>query len=130
MFTIIRDLRRLIAMANEISAQTQGDAPRWSLFITSRSFIAIAIAVGLNLLPVLGVPVPAMLAGVVPDLLAGHVVDLATAGLAVYAGVERLLGKTRTVWNKRQAIQAVQEADAFAGALTGAGVDGVVSVKV
>ena len=35
----------------------------------------------------------------------------------LWAGAERLLGKTRAVWNKKQAVEAVEEADALTTAL-------------
>ena len=134
MLTLIRDLRALIALANEIGGQDTGGKPRWSLFATNRSFIAVAIAVALNALAVSGLPVPAVLAGIVPELLAGQVVETVTVAMAVWAGVERLLGTTRVIWSRRQALKAVEEAaataevprDVLAFALRRAGVSGVV----
>ena len=130
MLNAYRNLRALISLANEIAAQNPGDAPRWSLFLTNRSFIALAIAVMLNVLALVGVPLVGWLEGIAPDVLAGQVVEAVTALLALWAMAERIWGKTRVIWNKRQALKAVEEAhapntlepDALAQALADAGV--------
>ena len=43
MFRIIREISATVKMANDIAAQ-QGDGPRWTLFLTNRSFIAQVVA--------------------------------------------------------------------------------------
>ncbi|KIX16299.1 hypothetical protein [Paracoccus sp. 228] len=41
---------------------------------------------------------------------------ITVAGL-MWAGIERMLRKTRAVWNRKQAVEAVSEADALTTAL-------------
>lgn len=41
---------------------------------------------------------------------------ITVAGL-LWAGIERMLGNTRAVWNKKQAVEAIIEADALTAAL-------------
>lgn len=126
MLNTYRNLRALIAMANQIAAQNPGGAPRWTLFVTNRSFIALALAVILNVLALLGVPLVGWLEGIAPDALAGQVVEAFTAALALWAFLERLWGRSRVIWNRNQAEQAIEEAhaaggDPLAGALRDAG---------
>ena len=127
MFGAIKNIRALVALANDIAANA-GDGPRWSLYLTNRSFIALVIAVTLNIAAVLGVPVVGALAEIAPDVLAGHVVEVVTALLVLWSFVERLVGKTRVIWSRKQAVKAVEEAkaiDPLTDALRGAGAPAV-----
>ena len=130
MIRLYRDLRALVALANTIAAQNPGDAPRWSLFVTNRSFLALVVAVALNIAAVVGIPLAGWLAGIAPEVVADHAVEIATLLLTIWAAAERLAGKTRVIWNRKQAAKAVEEAqapntvepDALAKALAEAGV--------
>lgn len=115
MFRIIREIRQTIDMANAIAAQA-GEGPRWSLFISNRSFIAQVVATGFALLALFGVFLPIGAEEIIE--LISVVGFIASQGWALY---ERYFGKTRTIWNKQQAELAVQEADALTGALRKAG---------
>jgi hypothetical protein len=115
MFRIIREVRQTIDMANEIAAQA-GEAPRWTLFITNRSFIAQVVATGFALLGLFGVFLPFGAEDIVE--MVSLVGFIASQGWALY---ERFSGKTRAVWNRDQAVKAVQEADALTVALRRAG---------
>lgn len=106
MLKMLRDVRALVAEANKIAAQDPGDAPRWSLFLTNRSFILLAVAVALNVAQFFGVPLPDFVGPNIAD----QIVALVTALLTLWAFIERVLGKTRVVWSKRQAKKAVEEA--------------------
>ena len=57
MFRIIREIRATVQMANEIAA-AGGDGPRWTLFLTNRSFIAQVIATLFAALGFFGVFLP------------------------------------------------------------------------
>jgi hypothetical protein len=115
MFRIIREIRQTIDMANAIAAQA-GEGPRWSLFITNRSFIAQVVATCFALMALFGVFVPVGAEDIVE--LISIVGFIASQGWSLY---ERYFGKTRTIWNKDQAVKAVQEADALTVALKNAG---------
>lgn len=111
MLNLFRDVRELIAQANAIKAEG-GEGPGWSLFLTNRSFIALALAVAINAAAVLGAPIPSVLADIGAEAIAGHIVEVATVALALWALVERLIGKTDVIWNRKQASKAVEEAEA------------------
>lgn len=115
MFRIIREIRRTVDMANAIAAQA-GEGPRWTLFLSNRSFIAQAVATLFALLGLFGVFLPIDAADVVEAVaLAGFI------GGQGWSLIERLRGKTRAVWSKDQAKKAVEEADALKQALEAAG---------
>lgn len=111
-FKTIRDLNALIQHANELA----GPDKRWSLAFTNRSFIAGVIAFLATVALMIGVPLP------VPVDLATETVYalIAVAGL-LWAVAERIMGKTRAIWNRKQASEAVVEADALTKALRDAG---------
>lgn len=109
MFRIIREINETIQMANAIAA-AGGDGPRWSLFLTNRSFIAQVIATLFALLGLFGVFLPVDAETIVEVI--GAAGFLAAQGWAL---VERLNGKTRAIWNKDQANKAVDEAAALKG---------------
>ena len=93
-----------------------GRGPRWTLFLTNRSFIAQVVALIFALLEIFGVFLPID----APDMaeiigLAGYLV---AQGWSVW---ERLRGKTRGIWNGDQARKALEEADALSKALRDAG---------
>jgi|GEM_PF-5863027 len=115
MFRIIRELSRTVAMANQIAAQT-GDGPRWTLFLTNRSFLAQVIATLFALAGLFGILLP---------IDAGDVLEIVSAlGFLAAQGwalVERVRGKTRAVWSRDQAAKAIEEADALSQALKQAG---------
>ena len=115
MFRIIREINATIRVANEISRQA-GYGPRWTLFLTNRSFIFQAMATPFALLGLAGIVLPieasemTEIVGVIGFLLAQGAVL-----------IERALGKSRVVWNRCQAVEAVEEADALSRALENAG---------
>lgn len=115
MFRIIREISATVRMANQIAAQA-GDGPRWSLFITNRSFIAQAVATGFALLAIFGIFLP-IGAEEVAEII-GLVGYLIAQGWAL---AERLMGRTRVVWSRPQAVDAAREADALSKALRDAG---------
>lgn len=115
MFRIIREISATVKMANDIAAQA-GDGPRWTLFLTNRSFIAQVVALIFALLAIFGVFLPIDAADVAEII--GLVGYLVAQGWSLW---ERLRGKTRAVWNGDQARKAVEEADALSKALRDAG---------
>lgn len=115
MFRIIREISKTVQMANSIAAQA-GDGPRWSLFLTNRSFIAQIVATVFALLAIFGIFLP-IGAEEVAEVI-GLVGYLIAQGWALF---ERLRGSTRVVWSRSQAVEAVQEADALSRALRDAG---------
>lgn len=112
LFKTIRDLNALIRQANDLA----GPGKRWSLAYTNRSFIFATIALAAQVALAFGLPLP-----VPVDVTAETVYAVVSLGALAWAGVERLLGKTRAVWSRRQAVEAVQEGDALAQALKNAG---------
>ena len=107
MFRIIREIRATVQMANEIAA-AGGDGPRWTLFLTNRSFIAQVIATLFAALGFFGVFLPVD-ANTAIEVIAA----VGFLGAQGWALVERIGGKTRAVWNREQAVKAVQEAAAL-----------------
>lgn len=108
MFRIIREINETIKLANQIADQG-GDGPRWSLYFTNRSFVAQVVALLFAVLGTFGIFLP---------IEAGDLVQLVGA-VGLIAGfawsfVERIRGKTRTIWNTSQADKAVEEAIAVA----------------
>lgn len=105
-FKAIRDLNALIQQANDLA----GPDKRWTLAFTNRSFILAAVALLAQIALAVGVPLP------VPADMAAEtvwaVVSLISLG---WAGVERMTGKTRAVWNTKQAVDALDEALTKAG---------------
>jgi protein-S-isoprenylcysteine O-methyltransferase Ste14 len=93
-----------------------GRGPRWTLFLTNRSFIAQVVALIFALLEIFGVFLPIDAADMAEIIgLAGYLV---AQGWSVW---ERLRGKTRGIWNGDQARKALEEADALSKALRDAG---------
>lgn len=60
----------------------------------------------------IGLPFPVPI-----DVTAETVYAVITVAGLLWARIERMLGKTRAVWNKKQAVEAVVEADALTAAL-------------
>ncbi|TNB86379.1 hypothetical protein FHD68_18385 [Paracoccus marcusii] len=111
LFKTLRDLSALIEQANRLA----GPDKRWSLAFTNRSFIVACVAcvafVAAAAL-MIGLPFPMPI-----DVTAETVYAVITVAGLLWAGIERMLGKTRAVWNKKQAAEAVVEADALTTAL-------------
>ena len=108
LFKTLRDLSALIEQANRLA----GPDKRWSLAFTNRSFIVACVAFVAAGALMLGLPFPVPI-----DVTAETVYAVITVAGLLWAGLERLLGKTRAVWNKKQAVEAVVEADALTAAL-------------
>lgn len=106
MFRIIREISQTVKMANEIASRA-GHEPRWTLFLTNRSFIAQVIATVFAVAGIFGVFLPVD-AGDVVEVIAA-VGFLASQGWAL---VERARGKTAVIWNREQAVKAVTQAEA------------------
>ncbi|MDO5658277.1 MAG: hypothetical protein Q4G36_08145 [Paracoccus sp. (in: a-proteobacteria)] len=115
MFNVIRQINQLVTQANRIAGQA-GEGPRWSLFLTNRSFIAQVIATLAGILLLAGIVLPGS-----PELWAEGIVGIVFVLGQLWAFAERLMGRTRVVWSKRQAHEAVEEADALTEALRDAG---------
>lgn len=111
-FKTIRDLNALIQQANSLA----GPRKRWSLAFTNRSFVLAVIALLAQVALAIGLPFPLPV-----DVTAETVYAIISLAALAWAGVERLTGKTRAVWSRRQADEAVQEADALSKALRDAG---------
>lgn len=107
-FKTLRDLSGLIEEANRLA----GPGKRWSLAVTNRSFVLAVIATLAQVALAFGFPLP-----IPVDVAAETVYAIITVGALAWAGIERLMGKTRAVWNKKQAVEAVAEADALTTAL-------------
>lgn len=108
LFKTLRDLSALIEQANLLA----GPDKRWSLAFTNRSFIVACVAFVAAVALMLGLPFPVPI-----DVTAETVYAVVTVAGLLWAGTERMLGKTRAVWNRRQAVEAIIEADALTGAL-------------
>ena len=104
----LRDLSALIEQANRLA----GPDKRWSLAFTNRSFIVACVAFVAAAALMLGMPFPMPI-----DVTAETVYAVITVAGLLWAGIERMLGKTRAVWNKKQAVEALTEADALTTAL-------------
>ncbi|WP_339820126.1 hypothetical protein [uncultured Paracoccus sp.] len=108
LFKTLRDLSALIEQANRLA----GPDKRWSLAFTNRSFIVACVAFVAAAALMIGLPFPMPV-----DVTAETVYAVITVAGLVWAGVERMLGKTRAVWNTKQAVEALTEADALTAAL-------------
>lgn len=111
-FKALRDLSGLIEHANRLA----GPERRWSLVYTNRSFIAATLAFLAGVALMVGLPFPLPV-----DVASETIYATITVGGMLWAAGERLMGKTRAVWSKKQAAEAVQEADALTVALAKAG---------
>ncbi|WDA11685.1 hypothetical protein [Paracoccus marcusii] len=107
-FKALRDLSALIEQANRLA----GPDKRWSLAFTNRSFIVACVAFVAAAALMIGLPFPMPV-----DVTAETVYAVITVAGLVWAGVERMLGKTRAIWNRKQAVEALTEADALTTAL-------------
>ena len=107
-FKTVRDLNDLIQQANSLA----GPGKRWSLAYKNRSFVLACVAVVAQIALAVGVPLPLPV-----DVTAETIWAIITVGALVWAALERLLGKTRAIWSRKQAVEAVQEADALTEAL-------------
>ncbi|MEQ5793132.1 hypothetical protein LZ686_00590 [Paracoccus sp. NFXS7] len=108
LFKTLRDLSALIEQANRLA----GPDKRWSLAFTNRSFIVACVAFVAAAALMIGLPFPMPI-----DVTAETVYAVITVAGLLWAGIERMLGKTRAVWNKKQAVEAIIEADALTTAL-------------
>lgn len=121
MFRLLRvfhETKKLVDIANREAAKYDGEGPRFSFWLTNRSFLVPALVLLLNVLVLFQVPflmplvepVIAYMQATSPDVLAEHIGAITiTLGL-VWAAMERLLGRTRVLWNRKQGIKAVEEA--------------------
>lgn len=139
MITYIKQLQAIIAMANAIKEQAGASGKGYSFYLTNRSFIALVFAFALNVAVAVGLPVPAFISQLNADVFAGYMEEGVTALLLAYSGIERLMGKTRAVFNMTQAKKAIEEAaseaivaklpvDEVKTAIKQAGLEQVVSV--
>lgn len=107
-FKTLRDLSALIEQANRLA----GPDRRWSLAFSNRSFIVACVAFAAGFALLVGLPFPLPI-----DVTSETVYAFITVGGLAWAGIERMMGKTRAVWNKKQAVEAITEADALTTAL-------------
>lgn len=108
LFKTLRDLSALIEQANRLA----GPDKRWSLAFTNRSFIVACVAFVAAAALMIGLPFPMPI-----DVTAETVYAVITVAGLLWAGMERMLGKTRAVWNRKQAVEALTEADALTAVL-------------
>lgn len=108
LFKAFRDLNALVDQANALA----GPDRRWSNAFLNRSFIALAIATAAQVALAFGFPFPFPV-----DLAAETIYAVITLGALLWAFIERKFGKTRAIWNRKQAVEAVVEADALTSAL-------------
>ena len=115
MLRLIKAISDTVKLANQIAAES-GGRPKWSLFLTNRSFIAQVFALVFACLGLFGVPlhIPA-------DIAANAVYGVAFAVMQVWALAERLMGRTTVVWSLDGAVDAVHREDALSKALREAG---------
>ena len=107
MLSTIKKIKDLVDEANRLTS----GGKHWSVALFNRSFVLQAVATIAAALAIFGVPVPggadiwgeALWAGI-------------AAASQIWALIERLRGKTRAVWNTKQAEDALAEALAKAGA--------------
>lgn len=111
-FRTIRDLNEIIQQANALA----GPEKRWSLAYKNRSFVLACVAVLAQIALAVGIPLPVPI-----DVTAETLWAIITVGALVWAGIERIYGKTRAIFNRKQAVEAIQEADALTTALAKAG---------
>lgn len=111
-FKALRDISALIERANALA----GPDKRWSLVYGNRSFVLSVVGVLAALAVAFGLPFPLPV-----DVTGDTVYALITVGAFIWAGIERIMGKTRAVWSRKQAVQAITEADALDTALRKAG---------
>ena len=105
MFKYYKDLKQIIDYANQIS-----DGKRYSVFFTNRSFLVLLFAFIINIANAFGLSLPLGLNIIAPDIIADNIVAVATAVLLLWGYLERALGVTRAVFNKKQAAKAIVEA--------------------
>ena len=106
MLRLIREISETVRLANELA----GDGgPRWSVFLSNRSFVAQVFALVFAALALFGVPLP-----IPADVAADAVYGVASAAMMLWAAAERLYGKTRVIWNRKSAHDAMAEANAIA----------------
>ena len=116
MIRLIKEISATVRMANDIAEQSGSAGPRWSAFFTNRSFIAQVLSLVFFVLAVIGFPL-----SISADVAADALYGIICAAMMVWAGAERFYGKTRVIWTKGQASDALIEADALTRALKDAG---------
>lgn len=99
LFKPLRDLSALIEQANRLARPDK----RWSLAFTNRSFIVACVAFVAAAALMIGLPFPMPI-----DVTAETVYAVITVAGLLWAGIERMLSKTRAVWNKKQAAKVVE----------------------
>lgn len=104
---VLKEINDTVKMANEIAAQA-GKGPRWSMYATNRSFIAQLMLVVFLVFGSLNVDLP-----FAQEQAVDAVCGVGALVTAAWALVERLNGKTKVVWNKTLADEAVVEAEAL-----------------
>ncbi|MGP9804012.1 hypothetical protein [Paracoccus sp. NSM] len=100
-FKAIRDLNATIEQANRLA----GPDRRYSLAVSNRSFWFMAVAALAQLLAALGLGFPLPI-----DVTAETAYAVVTVALMLWAGIERVRGKTRAIWNRKQGADALTEA--------------------
>lgn len=109
MLRLIREISETVRLANSIVQDSGGNGPRWSVFLTNRSFVAQVFALIFAALALFGVPLP-----IPAEVAADAVYGVASAAMMLWAAGERLYGKTRVIWNRKAAHDAMAEANAIA----------------
>lgn len=78
------------------------------MFLTNRSFIAQVFTLVFLILALCGVPLP-----IPADVASDTAYFIASGIMALWSGLERLLGQTRVIWSSKQAKRAKDEATAL-----------------
>lgn len=111
---IIREINYLISLANTIRAENVGEKDAWSFAFTNRSFLVPFFGAVLSICVMIDAPFMAPVVGflesVGPEALSDNLVLVITLLTASWGGLERMLGKTRAIWNMTQAKKALVEA--------------------
>lgn len=133
-FALLKDVGQMVQLANREAARydieaerilSQGKTPppRWSFFLTNRSFLVPVLTMGFNILLVLGLGpwfsaffslVPGLDASTLAQLTTDQIVLITTLLAGGWSMLERVRGKTKVIWNRRQARAALDEANSVA----------------
>ncbi|RNF34183.1 hypothetical protein [Paracoccus methylarcula] len=108
MLRLFKEISTTVRMANDLAEGSGSAGPRWSVFITNRSFVAQVFTVVFLILAYCGVPLP-----IPAEVAANAVYGIAITLMALWAVLERLYGKTRVIWSRTQAERAHDEATAL-----------------
>lgn len=106
-------VNRLVKLANDAARASGEKNPPFSFYLTNRSFLIPALGLLLPILIAFNFPLLTPLALWVqsqsPEAIMEYLAFLPVAAGILWAVGERLLGKTRVIWNIAQGKQAIKE---------------------